>query len=79
MDALFGPVTCPTASEVLDRLGARMRELVSCVFQVSRARSISPRQAALLMSESHIGPGKPYGRWQEPPGRSVAALAGGPG
>lgn len=65
MDALFGPPTRPTPGEVLQRLGARMRALVARVFDVSRAGSITPRQAALSMCEREIPPGKPYGRWCE--------------
>ena len=65
MDALFGPPTCPTAAEVLETLGARMRTLVARLFETSRARRISPRQAALALSACEVPPGKPYGRWQE--------------
>lgn len=65
MDALFGPPTCPTAAEVLEALGARMRTLVARVFETSRARRISPREAALALSACEVPPGKPYGRWQE--------------
>jgi len=65
MDALFGPPTRPTPAEVLERLGARMRALVASVFEMSRARGVTPRQAALAMCEREIPPGKPYGRWQE--------------
>ena len=64
MDALFGPPTCPTAAEVLEALGARMRTLVARVFETSRARRISPREAALALSACEVPPGKPYGRWQ---------------
>lgn len=65
MDALFGPPTCPAAAEVLERLGARIRALVASVFEVSRSRGITPREAALAMCECETPPGKPYGRWQE--------------
>lgn len=64
MDVLFGPPTCPTAAEVLEALGTRIRALVARLFETSRARGISPREAALALSADEVPPGKPYGRWQ---------------
>lgn len=62
MDALFGPASCPTVWEVLDRLGARMRALVCEVAARSHSRRITPRKAALAMTEHEVLEGKPYGR-----------------
>lgn len=73
MDALFGPATCPTPAEVLDRLGVRMRALVGSVFEMSGARGITPRQAALAMSKCEVPPGNPYGRWQAGAGSGPSA------
>jgi glutamate dehydrogenase (NAD(P)+) len=62
MDALFGPPTCPTPAEFLERLGTRMRALVADMFRLSTARGVTPREAALLMAGRDVPPGKPYGR-----------------
>jgi glutamate dehydrogenase (NAD(P)+) len=69
MDALFGPPSCPTVSEVLNQVATRMRDVVSRVFQLSREQSSTPRQAAMLLCElgSAAEPGKPYGRWAAMP------------
>ncbi|MDQ4068327.1 MAG: Glu/Leu/Phe/Val dehydrogenase [Actinomycetota bacterium] len=78
MDALFGPPTCPTVTEVLDALGTRMRTLVATVFAIAGDRGITPREAAVSMCERPVAPGKPYGRWQPAgPARSPALAARG--
>ena len=64
MDALFGPPTCPSPTEFLERLGTRMRALVTTMFELSETRNVTPREAALLMAEREVPPGKPYGRWR---------------
>ena len=64
VDAIFGPPACPTPSEVLNRLGARVRALVGSMFELSRAQGVTPRQAALAMARRPVPPGKPYGRFQ---------------
>ncbi|HEX2046134.1 MAG TPA: Glu/Leu/Phe/Val dehydrogenase dimerization domain-containing protein [Acidimicrobiales bacterium] len=64
MDALFGPPTCPTPTEFLERLGARMRALVTAMFELSQDRGITPREAALAMADRDVPPGRPYGRWR---------------
>ncbi|MGI8807033.1 MAG: Glu/Leu/Phe/Val dehydrogenase dimerization domain-containing protein [Acidimicrobiales bacterium] len=63
MDALFGPPSPPTAVEVLDRLGNRIRALVGRILDVSKVRGITPRAAALAMADCDVPPGRPYGRW----------------
>lgn len=65
MDALFGPKSRPTAAQVLDRMAERIRALVGKILETSKAAGITPRQAALSISECEIRPGRPYGRWQE--------------
>ncbi|MDQ3978293.1 MAG: Glu/Leu/Phe/Val dehydrogenase [Actinomycetota bacterium] len=65
MDVLFGAPRCPTPQGFLERLGARMRALVANVFELSRARRITPREAALVMAQHDVPPGKPYGRWEQ--------------
>ncbi len=69
MDALFGPPTCPTPSEFLERLGTRMQMLVADVLALSRDRGVTPREAALAMADREVPLGKPYGRWHESQGR----------
>ena len=64
MDALFGPATCPTPEAFLERLGTRMRTLVTTMFDLSARRGITPREAALLMADREVAPGKPYGGWR---------------
>jgi glutamate dehydrogenase (NAD(P)+) len=63
MDGLFGPKTHPSAREVLDRAGKRMRAMVKKVLERSQQDHITPREAALhLCSEAPIYPdAKPYG------------------
>ncbi|MFG2147036.1 Glu/Leu/Phe/Val dehydrogenase dimerization domain-containing protein [Streptomyces sp. NPDC048696] len=63
MEALFGPRTTPTAPEVLDTIGAMMRELVGDILCGARDRGLSPRQVATGIAESAIvSPGeRPYG------------------
>lgn len=61
MDALFGPASCPTPSQVLEQVAATMRVLVARVLETSRARGITSREAALAMSRSDVPPGRPYG------------------
>ncbi len=65
MDALFGPPTCPTPTEFLERLGTRMRTLVADVFELARTRDITPRQAALAMADRGVPRGRPYGRCEQ--------------
>ena len=77
MDALFGPATCPTATGVLDALGTRMRVLVGRVLAGAGARGITPREAALAISERSVPPGKPYGRWQSSESALPRVLAAG--
>jgi len=43
MDALFGPVSCPTALQVLERTGASMRALVHRLLDLSSESSSTPR------------------------------------
>lgn len=64
MDALFGPETRPTAVQVLDRTGDRIRALVGRMLETSGERDITPRAAALAMADGDVPPGRPYGRWQ---------------
>ena len=64
VDAIFGPPTCPTPTEVLDSLGARVRALVGSMFEVARARDITPREAALALADRQAPIGKPYGAFQ---------------
>jgi len=63
MDGLFGPKSHPSAQEVLDSAGKRMRAMVKKVLERSRQDHITPREAALnLCSEAYIYPDeKPYG------------------
>lgn len=61
MDAVFGPSTCPSPSEVLDALGTRMRTLVASVSAIATRRGITPWEAAVSMTEREVAPGKPYG------------------
>ncbi len=63
MDGLFGPKLHPSAQEVLDHVGKRMRIIVKRVLERSRKDGITPREAALnLCSEAPIHPEeKPYG------------------
>ncbi|MBD0747739.1 Glu/Leu/Phe/Val dehydrogenase [Streptomyces sp. CBMA152] len=63
MEALFGPRKTPTAPEVLDTIGAMMRELVGDILCGARDRKLSPRQVATGIAESAIvSPGeRPYG------------------
>jgi len=72
VDAIFGPPRCPTPAQVLDSLGLRVRALVREMFELSRDRGITPRQAALLMTRRKVPPGKPYGTV----GRITPASAG---
>jgi len=65
MDALFGPERRPTAQEVLDQMGQRVRALVGAVLKASRTQGITPREAALAISKREIPPGRPYGRWND--------------
>ena len=64
MDVLFGAPSCPTPEAFLERLGARMRALVDSVFELSRSRRITPREAALVIAGRDVPAGKPYGRWE---------------
>ncbi|HEX2064143.1 MAG TPA: Glu/Leu/Phe/Val dehydrogenase dimerization domain-containing protein [Acidimicrobiales bacterium] len=79
MDALFGPTECPTPSQVLERVGARMRTLVARVIETAWGRAVSTRAAALAMSEREVPPGMPYGRWcrPEPSGERIRSGNGG--
>lgn len=63
MEALFGPRATPTAPEVLDTIGAMMRELVGDILCGARDRRVSPRQvAADIAASAIVSPGdKPYG------------------
>lgn len=63
MDGLFGPKLHPSAQEVLDHVGKRMRIIVKRVLERSQKDGITPREAALnLCSEAPIYPEeKPYG------------------
>ncbi len=72
VDAIFGPPACPTPAQVLESLGRRVRALVREMFELSGDRGITPRQAALLMSQRKVPPGKPYGNF----GRTTPASAG---
>lgn len=67
MDALFGPPRCPSAPDVLDRVGYRIRALVATMFERARQTACTPRQAALAMSaETQVVSRKPYGHWPGP-------------
>lgn len=65
MDALFGPARCPSATEVLDRLGTTMRRRVHRVLQLAADQGIGARAAALVAcDERRPDPqGRPYGQW----------------
>ena len=67
MDGLFGPKLHPSAQDVLDHAGKRMRTIVKRVLERSRKDGITPREAALnLCSEAPIYPDeKPYGPLDE--------------
>jgi glutamate dehydrogenase/leucine dehydrogenase len=75
MDALFGPVNCPGADDVLQHLQARMQALVREVLELSCRQEVSPREAALALSQDDVQPGRPYGRWD---GASQPKLATSP-
>ncbi len=63
MDALFGPPVCPSPAEVLSRTGELMRSLVLEILGRAQSSHLTPREAALALSESRpILPGRPYGR-----------------
>lgn len=49
MDALFGPATCPTPDEFLDRLGATMRAVVQRMRDRAATAGLTPRDAALAL------------------------------
>ncbi|MGH4022687.1 MAG: Glu/Leu/Phe/Val dehydrogenase dimerization domain-containing protein [Pseudonocardiaceae bacterium] len=63
MDALFGPVSCPTAAQVLDRTGASMRSLVHRLLDLSARSGGTPRDmSATLCRQYHGEPAtRPYG------------------
>lgn len=65
MDALFGPPSCPTPQQVLDRLASRMRTLVAEILDQAAFLGVTPRQAALAVGEANrpTASGRPYGRW----------------
>ena len=67
MDGLFGPRRHPSAQDVLDHVGKRMRIIVKRVLERSQKDGIPPREAALnLCSETPIYPeAKPYGPLDE--------------
>ena len=67
MDGLFGPRLHPSAQDVLDHVGKRMRIIVKRVLERSQKDGIPPREAALnLCSEAPIYPEeKPYGPLNE--------------
>ena len=67
MDGLFGPRLQPSAQDVLDHVGKRMRIIVKRVLERSQKDGITPREAALnLCSEAPIYPEeKPYGPLDE--------------
>ena len=67
MDGLFGPRLQPSAQDVLDHVGKRMRIIVKRVLERSQKDGITPREAALnLCSEAPIHPEKkPYGPLDE--------------
>jgi glutamate dehydrogenase (NAD(P)+) len=66
MDALFGPPTCPSPHELLERLRDRMRVLVARVLRLSTARGITTRRAVTALCEAELPAGaRPYGRSAE--------------
>lgn len=69
MDALFGPSTCPRGRQLLDQVGLRMRELVGEILVEARRLAVTPREAALALSQAHPVPAghRPYGRWRPRP------------
>lgn len=75
VDAIFGPPECPSPEQVLDSLRRRVRALVRQMFELSRDRGVTPREAALLMSRRKVPPGKPYGNV----GRTAPESAGAQG
>ncbi len=67
MDALFGPEVHPSAQEVLNGIGERMRKIVKRVLARSQKDGTTPRQAALdLCSEAVTYPdAAPYGPMED--------------
>ncbi len=62
MNALFGPPSCPTPTEFLDRLGATMRGLVGRVLDRAIGSGLTPRAAALALCAEPRSPRQtPYG------------------
>ncbi|MDP8974815.1 MAG: Glu/Leu/Phe/Val dehydrogenase [Actinomycetota bacterium] len=80
MDALFGPPSCPTVSEVLAHVAARMWSLVRQVCELAAERGSTPRQAAMALCDAMPEqPGaKPYGRWLTAPAAQASAADGRP-
>jgi glutamate dehydrogenase/leucine dehydrogenase len=63
MDALFGPVSCPTATQVLERTGASMHDLVHRLLDLTAASGCTLRDAsATLCEQNRCAPAtRPYG------------------
>lgn len=62
MDALFGPVACPTATQVLDRTAGSMRRLVHRLLDLSTRYDLTLRQAGLRLCAEHRPiAARPYG------------------
>lgn len=63
MNALFGPVACPTATEVLHSTGSMMRELVNRLLTISTPHAATLRQAGLAVcaEQRHSAAVRPYG------------------
>jgi glutamate dehydrogenase/leucine dehydrogenase len=68
MDALFGPLRCPSAAGVLNGTAVRMHALVRHIIDRSQSEGHTPRAAALTISSSQrTVPGlKPYGQSRNP-------------
>lgn len=69
MDALFGPPSCPTPSQMLDGTAARVSRLVHEILERACSRRLTTREAAMqLVASSAVAPGKPYGQgWTDHP------------
>lgn len=63
MDALFGPVRCPSPQEMLAGTAARASRLVHEIIDRAHRHRLTTREAALhLASAATVDPGRPYGR-----------------
>ncbi|MDP8929496.1 MAG: Glu/Leu/Phe/Val dehydrogenase [Actinomycetota bacterium] len=67
MNALFGPPVCPSAAEFLDGTAAVIRHLVHRILDAAAEGGISPRAAALALSQERQSDAcsRPYAQWEK--------------